>query len=620
MKHKPIELLMRLPGDLADQALAEALPSADPRTRAEVVQLLLERRETPGLIGLVRYYDGLGGEQQNLILSQLADLESALRAVAATEDPDARANVVAIIGRTGAFQLAYLLAGMLRVTDSRLTRAAAAELLRMSRRQIASAHDTSPESRRQRAFVLNAVIDACACFHQHRRRDILLGALCFMPNRDKRLARVTLDRRATAYPALCATVAQADHPVACRAMLPLSSVEEMADSVVRGLSHPRSGDNLGLILRFAHLLVAPAVRQAVRHVKRAGHLLPTQQRLSQMDLAAARRVPNWIATLSISAETRVAGLAMAAAHGDSLTRLSALRQLIAERGGEADDIVATLCFDHEAAIARLAMRHLIRRRWPGLGRLVVQLMASKHVAVREMAERQLGPVGFHRYWANWPTMTPATRLTAGRALMKIDPAFSRQLDRKLAAESADDRLQAVMMVRHLQQVSYHEKSLLQLVEDIDPRVASAAVGALGRLGESDRAAGAVRSALRHPDDRVRSNAVESLAMMRRAGEVREDLSEMAGGQGNRSRATAIRVLMQLPAGEAVEHLERMLGDEDDRHRISALWVVERLGLASLIERVAKLATDDSDPAVRRRAGRVVRDIASSQLRNHSEAG
>ena len=613
-------LLTRLPGDLADRAIAEALPTTDPATRAQAVEVLLERRQTPGLIGLVRCYDGLSGEQQHLILRELDHLEPALRAVATSDDPEGRLNVVAIIGRTGAVQLAYLLAGMLRVTDSRLTRSSAAELLRMSRRRIAAVHDTAPESRRQHAFVLNAVIDACACFHQHRRRDILLAGLCFFPNRDERLIRATLDRRASGYPALCATIAQADHPITCRAMLPLASVEGVSEAVARGLANPRIGEHLGLVLRFAHLLFTPTVRQVVRQVKRADHLLPTQTRVARMDVATARRVPAWIATLSINAETRVAGLAMAASHADRLTRLAALRQLMAERGSEADDIIATLCFDHEANIARLAMRHLIRRRWSGLGRLVVQLMASEHAAIRDMAERQLGPVGFNRYWANWPAMTPATRLTAGRALMKIDPAFGRHLDRQLSAESSDDRLQAIMMVRHLQQVSYHEKSLLGLVNDIDPRVASAAVSALGRLGESNLAAAAVRSALRHADDRVRSNAVESLAMMKRTNEIQDDLTAMANGPGNRSRATAIRALMQLPASQAVDHLQRMLADEDEQHRLSGLWVVEHSGMASLIEWVAKLAKADTDARVRRRAGRVVRDIAASQLRNHSEAG
>jgi len=619
-KRDILALLRSAGGDLPDHAIAEALPTADPAARDRAVDILLQRGQLPGLIGLVRYYDGFTAEQQQRILDKLADLEPALRSVAGSADRQGRTNVVTIIGRTGAVQLSYLLAQMLRVSDSRLTRSAATELLRMARRSIPAAYDTAPESRRRHAFVLNAVIDACACFHQHRRRDVLLASLCFVPHVDPRLVHHTLNRKAAAFPALGEAIAQADHPISCRALLPLAGVEGMLEPVVRGLAQGRAGENLGLVLRFAHLVAAPPVRFAVRHVRRADHLLPTHARFDRMDTATTRRVPRWITTLSIDPELRVQGLAMAAAHADALTRLASLRELIAERGGEADDFIATLCFDHEAAIARLALRHLIRRRWRGLGRLIVRLMASDHESIRRMAERQLGPVGFNRYWVNWDAMSPATRLTAGRALMKIDPSFNRNLDRKLAAASADDRLQAIMMVRHLQQSDYHEEALLDLSHDRDSRVASAAVGALGKLGDSERAVRAVQDALRHRDDRVRANAVESLQQMKRTAQVQQELGQIASGPGNRSRATAIRALMQLPTAEAVEHLERMLADDDESHRISALWVVERMGLATLIESVAKLATHDNDAKVRRRAGRVVRDIARTQVSRSAEAG
>lgn len=615
-----LTLLAESPSDLADRAIAEALPTADAATRAKSVEILLQRAKLPGLAGLIRYYDGFTTEQQHLILNQLPDLEPALRQVAGSTDRQGRANVVAIIGRTGAVQLAYLLAQMLHVTDSRLTRSAAAELLRMARRDIAAAYDVAPEARRRRAYVLNAVVDAAACFHQHRRRDILLASLCYVPHFDQRLEHHTLNRKADAFPALCEAVAQADHPITCRALLPLAGVDGMLEPVVRGLAQGRAGENLGLVLRFAHLVEALSVRYAVRHVRKADHLLPTHARFDRFDIETTRRVPRWITTLSLDPETRVQGLSMAAAHPDPLTRLAALRELMAERGGEADDFIATLCFDSQVAIARLALRHLIRRRWSGLGRLIVRLMASEHAPIREMAERQLGPVGFNRYWANWDAMSPAIRVKAGKALLKIDPAFSRNLDRKLNADAPDDRLQAVMMVRQLQQFSYHEESLLKRAKDADARVASAAVRALGKLGESHRAAKAVEQALRHPDDRVRSNAVESLQMMNRTAEVQSELAAIATGEGNRSRATAIRALMQLPTTEAIDQLERMLADDDERHRISALWVVERMGLSNLIDSVAKLATHDGNARVRRRAGRVVRDIASTQLSNHAEAG
>jgi len=351
----------------------------------------------------------------------------------------------------------------------------------------------------------------------------------------------------------------------------------------------------------------------LRHVHRVEHLAPRGSELAALDRESHQRLPRWVGALSMPRSDLCEALAAVAASPDRMARLLALRELIALNDEQADEQIAAMCFDANPAIARIALRHLLRRRWRGLSQIMVRLIGSANQELRQIVERQLGPIGFERFWRNWPTIAPATRTAAGRALMKIDPSFAKLLSRRMQSEIADDRLRAVMIVRELGQETQFESQLLARARDSDERVASAAVKALSAFGSSRPIVDALTESLDHTDDRVRSNAVEALEAIGHVKPVADSLAALAEDGANRSRATAIKALLELPMSQALPQLERMLADGDDHHRVSALWVVEKMGLLPVVHRVASLAQHDPEPRVRRRAVRVVRDLAAAHL-------
>ncbi len=610
----PILRRMCLADDpVVDRALAEALPTADAPTRRALVATLLERAHPAGLAGLIVHFHILDEPAQRLVVTQVDRLDDSLRLAADDPQVQTRLNVAEIVDRAGQEWLAYLLTGLLHTADARLHRAASRSLLRMARRHGLDAGSTPPPDAKRRRQLYKAVVEACACFHQHRRRDVLLAAACYAPRFGDDLLKHISDRHAPAHAAMCEQIAQADDPIICRAMLAFVSIESMQSAATRGLENRRATAMLGPITQLAHLLHAPRVLTGTRHAHRVEHLAPRHNALASLDRDCHRRLPGWINVLAIDKAARRQALAELAADRDAVVRLLALKQLIAMADDAADQEIATLCFDTESAIARIALRHLLRRRWSGLSQIMVRLIGSAHAELRHIAERQLGPIGFDRFWRNWAHIAPGTRAAAGRALMKIDPNFGRQLAHRMNAENVDHRLRAIMIARELGQETFFEEQLLARAEDDDARVASAAVKALAPLGPTRRVVAVLKQALAHENDRVRSNAIESLQAMQQVDSLSQALVELTQGRGNRSRATAIKALLELPMAEALPELLRMLADDDAEHRVSALWVVERMGLLPVVNSVAQLAQQDPQPQVRRRAVRVVRDLAASHL-------
>jgi len=76
----------------------------------------------------------------------------------------------------------------------------------------------------------------------------------------------------------------------------------------------------------------------------------------------------------------------------------------------------------------------------------------------------------------------------------------------------------------------------------------------------------------------------------------------------RVKGNAVQALLRLEMRAAGDALLAMLDDPARGHRISGLWVVERLRLRTVVQRVERLSREDTDPPVRRRAGRVLRGL------------
>ena len=273
---------------------------------------------------------------------------------------------------------------------------------------------------------------------------------------------------------------------------------------------------------------------------------------------------------------------------DRATRLAALNRLIAldvrpQWSRCADGVISTFCSDENAAVARIALRHLVRRRWPGLARLLVTLVHSPHEEIRHLAGANLAPLGFTKFWEAWPKLSYAQQLAGGNALIKLDPNFHRLLGERLGRPERNSRLRAMAIIYGLNQATFFETPLLALARESDEVIASAAVRALGSAS-SPAVVEALELALRHSDSRVRANSVESLQQIRSTRHVNR-LMEMARTDDSRPRANAIHALMEMRAGEALASLTNMLADTRPAQRISvALWLVDHLGLVDVARR------------------------------------
>ena len=332
--------------------------------------------------------------------------------------------------------------------------------------------------------------------------------------------------------------------------------------------------------------------------------------LEEMSPLQLRAVPRWIAALSLEAAQKVQKLATMAVVSDAPARLAALRQIMIlardPRAVGAYAIIADFCHDPDPQLGRIALRFLTNRQWDGLIPLLLKLVNSDHPEIRAVAAEELAPLGFDRLWSAWARLTAAKQLAAGRALIKIDANFHRNIARKLDDPSQETRMRALLMIYTLNQGAFFIEALKVLIKDDDDRVTSAAARALG-TADKEEASSSLREALDHTDNRVRANAVEALYEMDPSDYI-DKLIEMANVDDNRPRANAIGVLLEMKMLGAIDLLKDMLSDSRTEQRISALWLIQRIDLVEVAQYVAEISISDPDSQVRQRAGNVIQHL------------
>lgn len=389
----------------------------------------------------------------------------------------------------------------------------------------------------------------------------------------------------------------------------------------------------------AHVLLNPNRRRAIassRVVLRAaggraawaeGCPLPRPEALGGMSLEARRGLARWAEALTDDAPTRAAALEHALTDDDAVVRWSAVRVLPTSS-------LADYCFDGDAAVARAAV---LRLSMVGIEPLSCVRSADECDLMRHVhrhpveAVRLLGRQERERR-EPWNWRTAGGRLAGRRTLAQDREAFVAEV--RSAMREGSRRAEAIMTARALELSSDLEADLAMVARESPTtaearRASASAAAALGDVRTS-LAMETLEACLHHADERVRANAVESLARL--AGTMPEVsrgddalpsvLAELKGDDAHRVRANAIRAMLRAAFGRSdvaarrrsLRSLAEMLRDDRVEHRRAAVWVSDRLTLANrpawlgdaaveVAIALDGLACGDQDERLRMRAAR-----------------
>ncbi len=634
-------LLSKDPNPAADAALLAALPGADGATAESIIQTLLERDQKTGLSGLIGVFHELNESLQQRILASIDRLVPLLREAFQSRNERMRLNTLELIRRGGLFRASYLLESAMHDPSAEVFAAAVATLHDLAGRLV-STHEEydlpSPRAdsgdgefqaansgltelrhqmmelqarRDDRKHVASALFAGLSSTRLHLQPKLIEAAMWLVEDLGMRLWTVLATPGGKVMRLAASVFDDADKTRLIPFAMSAIQRSEFRPFVLRALSTCTDADFWEEWCRQGWRTRAPGVARNLSAIRDAACTGEHSGLLLSLSPEAQRHATSWIALSGMALETRLTMLRELQRRGAPAARKAALWTLCAIPDARATTLLAVIAADAAPEAARSARFELARRQ-PKQYRPKELLAAVRKLsnAVSEPETEEHKPLTFEDYWSSYDLLSEHERIIKGHEMLLANPGAESHLRRLLTCDDASQRVRALRVATLLGRTTSFAQQIYSLVHDSESEVRSAAVTALGKLGDATSRL-LLHGALLDPDTRVQANAVEAVDGLREHFDPGELLPKLASSD-NRVRANAVAALLKLGIREAAETLLQMLQDASRAHRISALWLLEHMGVAALAGRVLRLAETDADAEVRERAAKLAARLKAAE--------
>lgn len=630
---KLIQSLISSSNGAADTLLLEALALGNTQEKLLVLDALIERRSSRGLLGVVACAPTLPMECHRRIVQAGSVFQQPIRLAARDRDATLRLAAIDLISRTHATDLSYLLCEHLRDMDANVARGASraftamvlrhrSHLRRLSRRapditspQMESFTRELREVHQHGMELESGLLHAAAHYRGSRLSEIARSVILMAQSPESPLMPLFQNERHFLAEMV---VRQLQHPTRVR------EVPSLLLACTRGAMRTRFPITFGNItsprvlaglLSYTHRLKDHALQISIRATARGVWLEPTN--LSN-DLMArtpqqAADIGAWIANSALAPDIQGQLFLMTyiKAQSDTAARARLLFHVLQAHPSARVPALRQFVADPDDGIAICAARALGQHNVEDLPTLLLPLLKRASTPLRRLVSRLVGERSFEQYWLRFEHMPRISRQQAGRAMLKLVGDAPRRVAAKALSGPLRQRLKAMDIADELDLISGMGDTLSHMVVDPDPRIRSRVVMLLRdhRAREFELI---LTRALLDSDDRVRANAIE---VIEKHGSLHyaELLNQRAMSRANRERANAIKALHSIDPDNAIRQLRVMLADRQAEHRISAMWVLRELQQWQLLTHVAEISRNDQDLSVRRYALTLLRSLCDRSI-------
>lgn len=603
----------------ADDLLLSTLEDLETEYQIHALVALFDRGQQGVLAQLVERYHSLSRICQGTMENHIDRLETTLREAMNSTQEQTRLNAIGLVSRCHCAAMAYIV-GMGLHSSSSDTRARAAIALRDLAIRLAG-RDTSerltpaalarPQShydafsaREAQCRMLQSTMrDALDGYDNHLRTAVIDAVALLSLPMEQDISRAVSRPRSKFWRAFVEMVRQEPKPVAATLAVQALRIKGVRDEIAKVISTCRETPFMLELFKQCWLLGDRDVADGCKLIRRLHWLDEGADPLLKLRGTALRGAIRFINAANIPEEQALDWYRALLLSPDSDKQRAALFS-VASIDSEASSEVLRVVLDWgDPGLRSIAARVLAARGAEVLAIARWQSQSSD-APVPNRSELLAGCVDFEAFWNNYDHMTDAQRSMVGLRLLKSDPGFNSGIDQKLGSPRPAERARAVNVVRLLSLTKDHRERILKCAVDQDRFVRSTAVKALAQI-DSLSSEALLTGALTDVDSRVRANAIEAMEESATPTRMVKIMPSLQDSE-HRVRAAAIKALLKLRVREAADSLLRMLHEPSKAQRMSALWVVEKYGLAEIVSHVAELARDDPDPAVKKRAQRLLR--------------
>ncbi len=503
---RTFEILAGTDNEAAVRILLAALDSSYVPNRLAAFRALLARRSPAGHREIIRRFEGLPPEWQELARQHAPRLGRALRdAVLSSDARLSQGGCQAAVF----FRDYHLIPALLTAVEDRAnpfndragrTLLALAEALHA---EIAGSGPCEPlrDPRLVRDQVLPALEASVRRFARHHRREVL-EAFALLADRDNVVFRQVLNEpHHAAFVPLTEMLGGSDWGGIIR--LIIDALEEPAPPAAIISLVSRRGDVKFLRTLLSRIAAhdSPNLLANLKRVRILAWLRGGSAVLDELDETAQEGAVRLAMAASLPRAQAFGVIDHLLRRGKPAARCVAAEALGEFHGAEANALAIAALDDPDPRVQAKVLPHLRHRGIPGALPRLVRLADSPHAVVRTAVGRALEEFHFAPYLAAFDMLNEPVRRSSGALVRKLDPNAAEALEAELKAARRTRRLRGLAVAQALDLVERVEPTLITMLDDPDPEVRSQAAHVLAQC-DTPRARAALRALKHHHGNRV----------------------------------------------------------------------------------------------------------------------
>jgi HEAT repeat protein len=337
-------------------------------------------------------------------------------------------------------------------------------------------HRRDPQLVRRHA--ISSLEASVSRFGLHKRREVI-EAFLLLVNRDNVTLKKLLENPHHAgFLVVVDVLSKSEHGGVLRLLLGFLDDPHAPSAALSVVANRSDLKFVRYFLRKIGREPAAAVGQNLKRITAVSWLRLGGMFLDQLDAAAQHGVVRLVMHSGVPRLPAFSALEHILLHGKPAGRREAARALAEFHGADANVLALKALDDPDAQVQANILAHLRRRGIPGALPRLLEMVDSRHAAVRKAARDSLIEFTFRRFLGAFDMLDEEVRRSTGLLVKKIDPQTSPLLREEMESVVRTRRLRALAIARAIEAVETLEEQVIELLHDEDHLVRAEAVAAL----------------------------------------------------------------------------------------------------------------------------------------------
>ncbi len=447
------------------------------------LKTLVARRSKLGHLAVLKQWHRLSPDQRKLVQEGRGRMSGALRDAVLTDEKQLFQNACELVEQFGEFDLVPTLVTLAENQKSEHAPLATQLVLRLVDQLSEMTHGPrNPRDRRDpesiRRYVLESLERSVERFRRHERAELLEAFVILAGPSSSLLNAILDDPRHACYDTVVSTLANSKSTGVLELLISFLKTRSTSLSVLNVISRRTDELFVERLLECARDETFSKVSKNLSRIRSFAWLKPDKidiDRFEEQDQARCMK----LATASGMKQEEILDLIEKfLSHGAPAGRYAACDALASIPGDRPSQMVLRAVQDVEPLVQAAATRQLRDRHLPGTMSILLKLLDSPHEIVREATREALLEFSFENFLARFETLSDDARRSTGMVVRKVDTETVAGLRAEMANLSRKKRMRAIEMAEVLELIPQVNEGLLDLLEDEDHLVRTAAADAL----------------------------------------------------------------------------------------------------------------------------------------------